>query len=80
MVAVVIAFPAVVTGSIDKAVTVDENAVNEMLNNMPMDNGEEPAVPAAEGTDKPVEDGMPKPPAEAEEDPMKALKLSLIHI
>ena len=77
MVAVVIAFPGVVTGSIEKAVTVDETTVNDMLNNMQMDNGEEPAAPEAEGADKPAEDGMPKPPAEAEEDPMKALKDSM---
>ena len=77
MVGVVIAFPGVVTGSIEKAVTVDETTVNDMLNNMQMDNGEEPAAPEAEGADKPAEDGMPKPPAEAEEDPMKALKDSI---
>jgi TRAP-type mannitol/chloroaromatic compound transport system permease large subunit len=77
MVGVVIAFPGVVTGSIEKAVTVDETTVNDMLNNMQMDNGEEPAAPEAEGADKPAEDGMPKPPAEAEEDPMKALKDSM---
>jgi predicted histidine transporter YuiF (NhaC family) len=66
MVGVVIAFPSVVTGSVEKAVQVDQATVDNMLNNMPgMDNGDTPE-PAPEG-EKPAtaEDGMPKPPSDA---------------
>jgi len=74
MVGVVITFPSVVTGSIEKAVQVDQATIDNMLNNMPgMDNGD----PAA--GDKPADDGMPKPPAsDAEGDAaMKALTDSM---
>jgi tripartite ATP-independent transporter DctM subunit len=74
MVGVVIAFPGVVTGSIEKAVEVDQTTIDNMLNNMPgMDNGD----PAA--GDKPADDGMPKPTAsDAEGDAaMKALTDSM---
>lgn len=84
MVAVVIAFPGVVTGSIEKAVVVNEAEVNDMLNNMPgMDNGDPPAdaesdAPSSDSGEKPADDGMPKPPAEDEgADALKALKDSM---
>jgi TRAP-type mannitol/chloroaromatic compound transport system permease large subunit len=85
MVAVVIAFPGVVTGSIEKPVQVDDAAVTDMLNNMP---GMEPETSAEEvptGADEtaPATDGaeadtaMPAPAADDADDPMKALKESM---
>jgi TRAP-type mannitol/chloroaromatic compound transport system permease large subunit len=66
MVAAVIAYPGLVTGNLEKAVQVDQNTVDNMLNNM---SDLQPDTPAPEtGT----EDGSK--PAEPEEDPMKALQ------
>ncbi len=79
MVAVIVLNPGIVTGSLDKAVKVDEATVNDMLRNMPGMEEDEPeatkesgAEPAAEG------DPAPKPPApEADDDPMKAMEEAL---
>ncbi|MFC7408147.1 TRAP transporter large permease [Hydrogenophaga atypica] len=76
MVAAIIAFPGMVTGSLGEKVKVDESAVTDMLNNMPdMENTEEGEAsqegmgtePAAEGEAAPAEE------AAAEDDPAKAL-------
>ena len=69
MVAAVVAYPDLVTGNIEKAAVVDQNAVDNMLNQM-SDMNKEDAAPTL-GNDP--TDGMPKPPAQ-EEDPMKALQ------
>ncbi|MFC7462946.1 TRAP transporter large permease [Hydrogenophaga defluvii] len=78
MVAAIIAFPGMVTGSLGEKVKVDESAVTDMLNNMPgmedTDSGQEAsqegmgAEPAAEGEAAPAEE------AAAEDDPAKALQ------
>jgi TRAP-type mannitol/chloroaromatic compound transport system permease large subunit len=75
MVAAVIAYPQLATGSLEKKVEVNEQSVNDMLNNMPgMGDAEtENADPAAgmEGADAvPAEAGS----APAEQDPAKALE------
>ncbi len=85
MVAVVIAFPGVVTGSIEKPVQVDDAAVTDMLNNMPGMEPEASAEEAPTGADEtaPAADGaeadttMPTPAADDADDPMKALKESM---
>lgn len=74
MVAVVIAYPSVVTGNIEAAAKVDDATVTDMLNNMPGMEAEQPAeggdpTQGMEGADAPKADG-----AAAEEDPMKALE------
>jgi len=79
MVAVVVAYPGLVTDHMDKAVVVDDAAVTDMLNNMP---GLEEEAPAAEEPAEGAEpaDGEPKaeePAAEQEEDPAKALLESM---
>ena len=79
MVVVVIAYPTLVTGSLDAKVIVDDAAVSDMLRNMPGMEEEEPeateepsAEPAAGGDLKPV------PAAEeAVSDPMKAMEEAL---
>jgi len=74
MVAVVIAYPALVTGNIEAAAKVDDATVTDMLNNMPGMEAEQPApggdpTEGMEGADAPKADD-----AAAEEDPMKALE------
>jgi TRAP-type mannitol/chloroaromatic compound transport system permease large subunit len=71
MVVVVIAYPDIVTGSIDKAPTVDQSTVDNMLNQMSNGTDEAQSSPSLEATD-PTE-GMAKPPS-TEDDPMKALQ------
>ena len=79
MVAVIVFNPGIVTGSLGKAVVVDDATVNDMLRNMPGLEEEQPeaaeepeAEPAAEG------DLKPEPAAEeAESDPMKAMEEAL---
>jgi TRAP-type mannitol/chloroaromatic compound transport system permease large subunit len=73
MVGVVIAFPGIVTGSLDKAATVDESAVTDMLNNMPGQEDADSGVGASqEGMAAPAVEGE-APATAAEEDPAKAL-------
>jgi len=75
MVAAVIAFPGLVTGNLAKAVTVDESAVNDMLNNMPAAEGAEPEAEGEAANPAGLE--APAAPdagaAPAEDDPAKAL-------
>lgn len=74
MVAVVIAFPTLVTGSIEAAVTVDETQVNDMLNNMQNMQPNDEAAPDMSGSGAP-DAGVPAPAAGgAEVDPAKALE------
>jgi len=79
MVAVVVFNPTLVTGSLDAKVKVDDDAVSDMLRNMP---GLEEAAPQEE--EAPAEEGAEAPEPEAsepsqepEEDPAKALQDSL---
>jgi TRAP-type mannitol/chloroaromatic compound transport system permease large subunit len=80
MVAVVIAYPGLVTGNLDKAVKVDDAAVLDMLNNMPGLENEENAPPGLEapGQEQPAGGTAPgaagEPPAGEEVDPAKALE------
>ena len=65
MVAVILFNPELVTGNLDKAVVVDENAVSDMLDNIPgLDDAEVDQDPTAGFTDdaeaKPAEDGAEK--------------------
>jgi TRAP-type mannitol/chloroaromatic compound transport system permease large subunit len=78
MVAMVIAYPTLVTGNIEAAVKVDDAAVTDMLNNMPGLEEEEKADPTAgmEGADKPA-GGDAAAPKEEEIDPAKALEEEL---
>jgi TRAP-type mannitol/chloroaromatic compound transport system permease large subunit len=69
MVAAVVAYPDLVTGNIEKAVTVDQSTVDNMLNQM-SDMNKDEAAPTL-GADP--TDGMTKPPPQ-EDDPMKALQ------
>ena len=75
MVAAVIAFPGLVSGNLAKAVTVDESAVNDMLNNMPAAEGAEPEAEGEAANPAGLE--APATPdagaAPAEDDPAKAL-------
>ena len=73
MVAVVVAYPGLVTDHMTKATVVDDAAVTDMLNNMP---GLEEEAPAA---DEPAEGEEGPAPAEEEkeEDPAKALLESM---
>jgi TRAP-type mannitol/chloroaromatic compound transport system permease large subunit len=75
MVAAVIAFPTLVTGSIEAAVKVDETQVNDMLNNMQDLQPNDEAAPDMSGTGEPSA-GVPAPAAgeAAEVDPAKALE------
>jgi len=71
MVAAIIAFPGMVTGSLGEKVKVDESAVTDMLNNMPGMEQDEEDEANQEGLD-----AEPAEPAEgdaAEDDPAKAL-------
>ncbi|MFM6985677.1 MAG: TRAP transporter large permease subunit, partial [Hydrogenophaga sp.] len=73
MVAFIMINPGVVTGNLDKAVSVDESTVTDMLNAMPGLDGDEPD----DGAD--ADDPLQKlaPPADgaaAETDPVKALE------
>ncbi len=68
MVAVVVAYPGLVTDHMTKATVVDDATVTDMLNNM---SGLEEEAPA---TEEPAEgEEGDKAPAEEEEDPAKAL-------
>lgn len=76
MVAVVIMYPGLVTGSIEKAQKVDESQVTDMLLDMAPaeESSEEGAQPEASGDAAPAEEGAQPAPSEGEEpDPMKAL-------
>jgi len=77
MVAVVIMYPGLVTGSIEKAQKVDESQVTDMLLDMaPAGEAaeEEGTEPEASGDAAPAEEGAQPAPSEGEEpDPMKAL-------
>ena len=82
MVAVIVFNPGIVTNSLDKPVVVDENAFQEMLDNMPVE--EEAAPKTVDGAQPPAALGEaagtdPKVPAAPEEetDPAKALEESL---
>ncbi len=82
MVAVVVAYPGLVSGNLDKAAVVDDATVTDMLNNMPgMEQEEEPpAEGAGDPAAAPAEGAapaMPVPPAEEEVDPAKALMDSM---
>jgi TRAP-type mannitol/chloroaromatic compound transport system permease large subunit len=76
MVAVVIAYPTLVTGNIEAAAKVDDATVTDMLNQMPGLEGDAPAEgetdPTAgmEGAEPPAGGDAPA----AEDDPMKALE------
>jgi TRAP-type mannitol/chloroaromatic compound transport system permease large subunit len=72
MVVAVVVYPDLVTGNLQKAVTVDQSTVDNMLNQM-SDLNKEDAAPTLEANPT---DGMLKPPAQ-EEDPMKALQDSM---
>jgi TRAP-type mannitol/chloroaromatic compound transport system permease large subunit len=73
MVAAVIAFPALVTGGIEKADVLNSEQIMQQLD---MPKAEEPADQAAPTPDTSKEDGLQTPPAEqvADDDPMKALQ------
>ncbi len=80
MVAVVVMNPTLVTGHVEKAEKLDKAAVLDILNAASTEEGyggpagvPDPDADGGEARD----DGMPKPPAEAEDDPMKALKDSM---
>jgi len=77
MVAVVIMYPGLVTGSLEKAQKVDESQVTDMLLDMaPAEEAseEEGTQPEASGDAAPAEEGAQPAPSEGEEpDPMKAL-------
>jgi hypothetical protein len=71
MVSVVVLNPTLVTGNLEKAVVVDEAAVNEMLNNADTGAGEF----GAEGDAAADADALGQTPdAEEEVDPLKALE------
>ena len=84
MVGLIMLNPGLVTGSIEKAVKVDDATVTDMLNNMP---GMEPDAPAedapSDATGDAPADGVaadgatPPAPADDADDPMKALKDSM---
>ncbi len=73
MVAVVVFNPGLVTGNLDAQVQVDDDALSEMLRNMP---GQEEEPPAEEGAEVPEPDAS-APAAEPEDDPAKAPQDSL---
>ena len=76
MVAVVITYPGLVTGNIEKAQKVDESQVTDMLLDMAPaeESPEEGAQPEPSGDAAPAEEGAQPAPSESEEpDPMKAL-------
>ncbi len=78
MVAAVIAYPQLATGSLDAKVEVNEQQVNDMLDNMPglegatPGEGETDPTAGMEGASAPAATGAE--PAAAEDDPMKALQ------
>ncbi|WP_404299658.1 TRAP transporter large permease subunit [Alicycliphilus denitrificans] len=87
MVAILIAFPGLVTGQLDKKVDVDMNAVGtQMLENLnqqdlnfgePAEGSEEnksDAGSAIPGLEPPASDATPAEPAAAADDPVKALE------
>ena len=80
MVAVVIAYPGLVSGNLDKAAVVDDATVTDMLNNMQDLQNEEtaPATLEAPGQEQPAGGAGPgaagDAPAGAEVDPAKALE------
>ena len=83
MVAVIVFNPGIVTGSLAKPVVVDENAIDDMLENMP---GQDYSTPKFDGSGVPPPrpsqmeaPGMPQvePEATEEEDPMKAMEEAL---
>ncbi len=71
MVAAIIAFPGMVTGSLGEKVKVDESAVTDMLNNMPGMEQDEGDEANQEGLD--AEPAEPTEGDAAEDDPAKAL-------
>lgn len=83
MVFVIVFNPGIVTGSLGKAVVVDDATVNDMLRNMPGLEEEPPEAaeePEAEPEAEPAAEGdlKPEPAAEeAESDPMKAMEEAL---
>ncbi len=79
MVSVILFNPTIVTGSLDKAVVVDEDAVTDMLNNMQDLQGfDEPlpapdfGIPAPDPAGSDADAGQPQ--SAAEDDPAKALE------
>ena len=78
MVSAVIAFPTLVTGGIEKGVTIDANKVLDQLQMQPREEANDPfAVPAAPGASGAA--GASSAPAEsgASDDPMKGLLESI---
>lgn len=78
MVAVIVFNPGIVTGNLDKAVVVDENAIDNMLENMP---GQDYSMPKAGAFVVPPPrpsqmevPGMPEAAPAEDEDPAKALE------
>ncbi len=80
MVAVIIGYPEVVTGGREKTVLIDDATVRSLLNDASVEEGYGgPAGvpdPDAEGGET-RDDGMPKPPEDDADDPLKALKESM---
>jgi TRAP-type mannitol/chloroaromatic compound transport system permease large subunit len=80
MVAVVVAYPGLVSGNLDKAAVVDDATVTDMLNNMQNVQNEEsaPATLEVPGLEQPAGDAVPgaagDAPADSEVDPAKALE------
>jgi TRAP-type mannitol/chloroaromatic compound transport system permease large subunit len=74
MVAVILFNPGIVTGSLDKAAVVDEGAMSDLLNQMQGLQDDEQAGDKDASEDG---DGLPKPEAEEELDPAKALQDSM---
>ncbi|MBS0610953.1 MAG: TRAP transporter large permease subunit, partial [Proteobacteria bacterium] len=84
MVAILIAFPGLVTSQLDKKVDVDMNAVgSQMLENLNKE-GADFGEPAAEGSEQHKDDATapptipaePTPPSSEADDPVKALQES----
>ncbi|MEX1166434.1 MAG: TRAP transporter large permease subunit [Hydrogenophaga sp.] len=80
MVSVIVLNPGIVTGNLDKTVTMDDAAVMDVFNNIPGPDNDENAQPSMEvpGLEQPDGDAEPgaagDPPADEEVDPAKALE------
>jgi TRAP-type mannitol/chloroaromatic compound transport system permease large subunit len=72
MVALIVLNPGLVTGNLDKATVVDDAAVDSMLNDLPGMGGDDDKEEGENDAD-----GLPKPEAEEEVDPAKALQDSM---
>jgi TRAP-type mannitol/chloroaromatic compound transport system permease large subunit len=77
MVAVIIGYPEVVTGGREKTVLIDDATVRALLNDASVEEGYGGPAGVPDPAAQAGEDGMPKPPEDDADDPMKALKESM---